>query len=87
MKTFQDEFNFLYKNMPTILFEKDNDEKLYFVVESKGSLGVEFLRPSEKGKIDCGIKHFEELSRQSGQDLKMIVVKDMEDVVNNVMMD
>jgi restriction endonuclease len=39
-----------------ILFEKDNEEKLYFVVESKGTLGIEFLRPAEKGKIDCGIK-------------------------------
>lgn len=68
-----------------ILFEKDNEEKLYFIVESKGTLGLEFLRPSEKGKIDCGIKHFEELSRQSGQDLKMIVARDMEDVVNNIL--
>jgi type III restriction enzyme len=58
---------------------------LYFVVESKGTLGVYFLRPSEKVKLDCGIKHFEELSRQSGQDLKMIVARDMEDVVNKVM--
>jgi type III restriction enzyme len=68
-----------------ILFEKDSEEKLYFVVESKGTLGVDFLRPSEKGKIDCGMKHFEELSRLSGQDLKMIVARDIEDVVNKVM--
>ncbi len=67
-----------------ILFEKDNEEKLYFVVESKGTLGIEFLRPAEKGKIDCGIKHFEELSRATGHDLKMIVARDMEDVVNNI---
>ena len=67
-----------------ILFEKDNEEKLYFVVESKGTLGIEFLRPAEKGKIDCGIKHFEELSRATGQDLKMIVARDMDDVVNNI---
>lgn len=67
-----------------LLFEKDREEKLYFVVESKGTLGVEFLRPSEKGKIDCGIKHFEELSLQSGQDLKMIVARDMEDIVNKI---
>jgi type III restriction enzyme len=67
-----------------ILFEKDSEERLYFVVESKGTLSVEFLRPSEKGKIDCGIKHFEELSRQSGQDLKMIVARNMLDVVNNI---
>lgn len=68
-----------------IFFERDSVEKLYYVVESKGNLGVEFLRPSEKGKIDCGIKHFEELSRQSRQDLKMIVARDMEDVVNKIL--
>ena len=67
-----------------ILFEKDSEEKVYFVVESKGTLSAEFLRPSEKGKIDCGIKHFEELSRQSGQDLKMIVARNMQDVVNKI---
>jgi len=66
-----------------ILFEKDSEEKLYFVVESKGTLGVEFLRPSEKGKIDCGIKHFEELSRATGQDLRMIAAKDIHDIVNS----
>jgi type III restriction enzyme len=68
-----------------ILFEKDSEEKLYFVVESKGTLGVDFLRPSEKGKIDCGIKHFEELSRQSGQELKMIVARVIDDVVDKVL--
>jgi type III restriction enzyme len=68
-----------------ILFEKDSEEKLYFVVESKGTLGLEFLRPAEKGKIDCGIRHFEELSRQTGQDLKMIVAADMSHVLNNIL--
>lgn len=67
-----------------ILFEKDSEEKLYFVVESKGTLGLDYLRPAEKGKIDCGIKHFEELSRQNGENLKLIVAKDIKDVVNSV---
>lgn len=68
-----------------ILFEKDSEEKLYFVVESKGTLGVDFLRPSEKGKIDCGIKHFEELSKANGTDLKMIVARDMDDIVDHIL--
>ncbi|MEN9993788.1 MAG: hypothetical protein RL762_445 [Bacteroidota bacterium] len=68
-----------------ILFEKDSEEKLYFVVESKGTLGVDFLRPSEKGKIDCGIKHFEELSSQSCKQLSMIVARDIDDIVSKVM--
>ncbi len=66
------------------MFEKDNEEKLYFVMESKGILGIEFLRPAEKGKVDCGVKHFEELSRATGQDIRMIVARDIEDVVDQV---
>lgn len=68
-----------------ILFEKDNQEKLYFVVETKGDLGIEFLRPAEKGKIDCGKKHFEELSRSTGQDIKMIVARDYGDAVDQIL--
>ena len=42
-----------------VLIEKDNSEKLYFVVESKGAdLGLD-LRTAENAKIDCGKKHFE----------------------------
>lgn len=68
-----------------ILFEKDNEEKLYFVIESKGTLGVEFLRPAEKGKIDCGIKHFDVLSRVSGDSIKMVVARDMNDIVDRIL--
>ena len=41
-----------------VLIEKDNSEKLYFVVESKGAdLGLD-LRTAENAKIDCGKKTF-----------------------------
>jgi type III restriction enzyme len=65
-----------------VLFEKDNEEKLFFVVESKGTLGLEFLRPSEIGKIECGKKHFEELSKRSGSKIRLEVVSNMHDFVN-----
>jgi type III restriction enzyme len=45
-----------------ILIEKDTQERLYFVVESKGSLFTEDLRESEESKIDCAKKHFQEIS-------------------------
>lgn len=48
-----------------VLFEVNGEEKLFFVVESKGSMGFEFLRPAEQGRIECGKKHFEELSTMS----------------------
>ena len=42
-----------------VLIERDNYEKLYFIVESKGSnLGLD-IRSSESSKIKCGKKHFE----------------------------
>lgn len=68
-----------------ILFENESEEKLYFVVESKGTLGIEFLRPAEKGKIDCGKKHFEELSRYSDQEVRMIVARDIGDVMTDIL--
>jgi len=67
-----------------ILFEKDDEEKLYFVVESKGTLGYEFLRPSEQGKIECGKKHFKELSSTTGEKLELIVARNIDDVVDQV---
>ena len=41
-----------------VLVDKDDAEKLYFVVETKGTILTELLRPAEKAKIDCGRKHF-----------------------------
>ncbi len=40
-----------------VLIEKDNTEKLYFVVETKGSILSEDLREKEIKKIECGRKH------------------------------
>ena len=41
-----------------VLFERDGEERLYFVVESKGSAYEDDLRPIEKAKIRCGKAHF-----------------------------
>ena len=44
-----------------VLIEKDSNEKLYFVVESKGAdLGLD-IKTTESSKIKCGKKHFEAL--------------------------
>lgn len=65
-----------------VLFEKDNEERLFFVVESKGTMGFEFLRPSEQGKIECGKAHFKELSTQSGNNISLEFVSTIDDFVN-----
>lgn len=57
-----------------ILWKDNNEEKLFFVVESKGSTGFFDLRPKEQGKIDCGKKHFTAI------DSEMIVAASMSDV-------
>ena len=65
-----------------VLFEIDDKEQLYFVVESKGTLGYDFLRPSEQGKIDCGKKHFEELSKSTNSNIKLELVTNGADFVD-----
>jgi len=48
-----------------VLIEKDNTEKLYFVVETKGSILSEDLRAKEEKKIQCGEKHFAALGNNT----------------------
>ncbi|WP_339677854.1 hypothetical protein [uncultured Zhongshania sp.] len=49
-----------------VLIEADGKEKLYFVVETKGSLFTDALRPAEKAKIACGKEHFKALGSDVG---------------------
>lgn len=57
-----------------IMWKDNNDEKLYFVVESKGRTGLSDLRPKEAGKITCGKRHFSAIGTE------MIVATEMADV-------
>ncbi|MCX6644994.1 MAG: DEAD/DEAH box helicase family protein [bacterium] len=41
-----------------VLVEIDGQERLYFVVETKGSLYSDAIRATEQAKIDCGREHF-----------------------------
>ena len=63
-----------------VVIEKDGDEKLYFVVETKSSLFTDALRPAEQAKIDCGMAHFDALG-DDVQFIKATGMKDVEDVV------
>lgn len=45
-----------------ILIEKDGEEKLYFVVETKGTDQIALLKDAEKSKIRCAKKHFKALN-------------------------
>jgi type III restriction enzyme len=41
-----------------VVFDKNGVERLYFVIETKGSIHREDLRETEQKKIECGRKHF-----------------------------
>ena len=44
-----------------VLVDSEEGEKLYFVVETKGSLLLDDLRNTESAKIECGKAHFDAL--------------------------
>lgn len=48
-----------------VLFDKDGEQKLYFVVETKGNLDSSDLRPNEMNKITCGKEHFKALGNDA----------------------
>lgn len=58
-----------------VVVDVGGKERLYFVVETKGDLFSDALRPSEKAKIQCGEKHFEAL----GEDVTFTPEKDYEE--------
>ena len=47
-----------------VFIEKDGEEKLYFVIETKGNINEDQLRGSELDKIICGHKHFEAIGTE-----------------------
>ncbi len=49
-----------------IYFNVHGEKKMYFVVETKGNVSHESLRPTEKAKIKCGKKHFKALDDNVG---------------------
>jgi type III restriction enzyme len=45
-----------------VYVDKDGTEKLYFVLETKGTRNLTELHSKERGKIHCGAEHFKALS-------------------------
>jgi type III restriction enzyme len=59
-----------------VLWKDNEEEKLFFVVESKGSTGFFDLRPKEQAKINCGKKHFHTIGSE------MIVASSISEVLD-----
>lgn len=49
-----------------VLWEKNGEQKLYFIIETKGSSSLFDLRTPEQLKIHCGIEHFKALDNGAG---------------------
>ncbi|MBU1059062.1 MAG: DEAD/DEAH box helicase family protein [Proteobacteria bacterium] len=63
-----------------VLINCDGAERLYFVVESKGSTMFDMLRPAEQAKIKCGTKHFAAL----GTDVEFTVADSFETLMDKI---
>ena len=59
-----------------VLIEADDQEKLYFMVETKGSDFRDEFRPMEDAKIKCGKKHFKAIE-MAPNPAKYILTKDI----------
>ncbi|WP_375659538.1 hypothetical protein [Bartonella sp. MR30HLJHH] len=60
---------------------KDGQDKLYFVVESKGSIFEDMLRNLKKAKIHCGREHFKAL----GENAQYIVSDNYETFIDQTL--
>jgi type III restriction enzyme len=63
-----------------VLYEKNGTENLYLIVETKGTLIPEELRPKEKGKIECGKRHFKAIDEM----VELKVANNFESLENGI---
>lgn len=62
-----------------VLIESGGDERLYFVVETKGTLSLDELRNQESAKIKCGEAHFAAISEDTSG-LDYVTARTLDDV-------
>jgi type III restriction enzyme len=67
-----------------VLVEKGGAERLYFVVETKGSLFTEDLRDRESGKIRCGEACFAEAGQGTVNPARFIKATRLNDLLGHV---
>jgi type III restriction enzyme len=67
-----------------VVVEDEGEEKLYFVVETKGSTWWDDLRHLEGAKIKCGEKHFEEIAKETEDPAKYIKSTDVDGMMGYV---
>jgi type III restriction enzyme len=67
-----------------VLIEKDGEERLYFVVETKSSLFDDDIRDRESSKIKCGEAHFAELARHNKPAARFIKATKLGDLMGQI---
>ena len=67
-----------------VLIEIDGDKRLYFVVETKGTLFTDALRATEQAKIDCGREHFKALEGRESPPARYVVANSAETLMEQV---
>ncbi len=65
-----------------VVVEKDGEERLYFVVETKSGLFADDLRDKERAKIECGKAHFAAL-KVGEAPAEYVVKRSVEDLLQN----
>ncbi len=65
-----------------VLVEKDGEQRLYFVIETKSSLFTEDLRDKESAKIECGKAHFQSIADESNP-ARYIVARNIDDLMHS----
>jgi type III restriction enzyme len=66
-----------------VLVEQEGQERIYFVVETKGTFLATNMRQKENAKIDCGKEHFKALSSIENP-AKFVVARTVKDVMGHV---
>ncbi|WP_420598302.1 type III restriction-modification system endonuclease [Neptuniibacter sp.] len=67
-----------------VVVDDEGEEKLYFVVETKGSTWWDDLRHQEGAKIKCGELHFEELGKDADNPAKYIKATDVDGMMGHI---
>jgi type III restriction enzyme len=63
-----------------VVVEQDGAARLYFVVETKGSLFLDDLRGKEDAKIRCGAEHFKTIAVRE-RPAKYVTARDVDDLM------
>ena len=64
-----------------VLIERDDGDRPYFVVETKGTTKVEDVQPTERAKTKRGEAHFKALESASSPSAEYILAKDLDDTL------